>query len=134
MGAMDRSKSDKKMKQEQKKNPVGRPRVKVDMDILANLSQIGCTQEEIASVLGMSARTLQRNFAEIVEVNKNKGKASLRKKMWDKAIKKDNTNMQIWLSKNELGMKDRTMTETITEPLPLIIEAQAEEIDGKKKG
>ena len=54
--------------------------------------------------------------------------------MWDKAIKKDNTNMQIWLSKNELGMKDRTMTETITEPLPLIIEAQAEEINVKKKG
>ena len=42
----------------------------------------------------MSARTLQRNFAEIVEVNKNKGKASLRKKMWDKAIKKDNTKTE----------------------------------------
>jgi AraC-like DNA-binding protein len=133
MGTMDRSKSDKKMKSEQVKNPVGRPRVKIDMDILANLSQIGCTQEEIASVLGISARTLQRNFAEIVEVNKNKGKASLRKKMWDKAIKKDNTNMQIWLSKNELGMKDRTVNETITEPLPLIIEGEVEEV-GKKEG
>jgi AraC-like DNA-binding protein len=128
MGTMDRSKSDKKMKTEQVKNPVGRPKVKVDMDILANLSQIGCTQEEIASVLGISARTLQRNFAEIVEVNKNKGRASLRKKMWDKAIKKDNTNMQIWLSKNELGMKDRTVNETITEPLPLIIEGEVEEV------
>ena len=133
MGTMDRSKSDKKMKTEQVKNPVGRPKVKVDMDILANLSQIGCTQEEIASVLGISARTLQRNFAEIVEVNKNKGRASLRKKMWDKAIKKDNTNMQIWLSKNELGMKDRTVNETITEPLPLIIEGEVEEV-GKKEG
>ena len=119
---------------QQNKNPVGRPKIKIDHEILANLAQIGCTQEEIAAVVGISARTLQRNFAEIVELNKNKGKASLRKKMWDKAIKKDNTNMQIWLSKNELGMKDRTMTETITEPLPLIIEAQAEEIDGKKKG
>ncbi len=118
---------------QQNKNPVGRPKIKIDHEILANLAQIGCTQEEIAAVVGISARTLQRNFAEIVELNKNKGKASLRKKMWDKAIKKDNTNMQIWLSKNELGMKDRTMTETITEPLPLIIEAQAEEIDGKKK-
>lgn len=130
---MDRAKSDKKMNQEQSKNPVGRPRVKVDMDILANLSQIGCTQEEIASVLGISARTLQRNFAEIVEINKNKGRASLRKKMWDKAIKKDNTNMQIWLSKNELGMKDRSVTETFTEPLPLIIEGEVEEV-GEKKG
>ena len=121
------------MKTEQVKNPVGRPKVKVDMDILANLSQIGCTQEEIASVLGISARTLQRNFAEIVEVNKNKGRASLRKQMWDKAIKKDNTNMQIWLSKNELGMKDRTVNETITEPLPLIIEGEVEEVGEKKR-
>ena len=50
--------------------------------------------------------------------------------MWDKAIKKDNTHMQIWLSKNELGMKDRSVNETITEPLPLIIEADSEIIDG----
>lgn len=119
---------------EQDKNPVGRPKLKVDLDILSNLAQIGCPVYEIASVLGISARTLQRNYAEIIELNKNKGKASLRKKMWDKAIKKDNTAMQVWLSKNELGMKDRTVNETITEPLPLIIEAQAEEIeDGKKR-
>ena len=109
---------------------VGSPRVKIDLDILGNLASIGCTQEEIASVVGVSARTLQRNFAEIIDRFKNKGKASLRKKMWDKAIKKDNTHMQIWLSKNELGMKDRSVNETITEPLPLIIEADSEIIDG----
>jgi len=49
--------------------------------------------------------------------------------MWDKAIKKDNTHMQIWLSKNYLGMKDRTITETITEPLPLIIDLKGEEVN-----
>ena len=56
--------------------------------------------------------------------------------MFDKAIKKDNTNMQIWLSKNYLGMKDKTQTETITEPLPLIIDGKAEEVEvnGKEKG
>ena len=80
--------------------------------------------------LNKNIRTLQRNFAEIIDRFKNKGKASLRKKMWDKAIKKDNTHMQIWLSKNELGMKERTVNETITEPLPLIIEADAEIVDG----
>ena len=65
-----------------------------------------------------------------------KGKASLRKKMWDKALTKDNTNMQVWLSKNYLGMKDRSVTENITEPLPLIIDGKAEDAaieDGKKK-
>ena len=107
---------------------LGRPKKQVDEKILGNLASIGCTIEECASVLGVSARTLRRNYAEIIDANREKGKASLRKKMFDKAIKKDNTHMQIWLSKNYLGMKDRTVNENINEPLPLIIEAQAEEV------
>ncbi len=109
---------------------MGRPKKELDKEIIANLSQIGCTQEEISSVIGISARTLQRRFADLIKDNKNKGKASLRKKMFDKAIKKDDTHMQIWLSKNYLNMKDRTQTESINEPLPLIIDARAEDIDG----
>ena len=104
--------------------------------VIANLSQIGCTQEEIGSVVGISARTLQRRFSDLVEENKNIGKASLRKRMWASALK-GNPNMMIWLSKNYLGMKDRTVHETIVEPLPLIIEAKAEEVkdlNGKEKG
>ena len=117
---MDKNKTDDTEKTESTR---GRPKIYIDTEILGNLASIGCTQEEIASVMGVSARTLKRNFAEIIEQNREKGKASLRKKLWDKAIKKDNTNMQIWLSKNYLGMKDRTQHETIVEPLPLIIEA-----------
>lgn len=107
---------------------VGRPKKEVDSKILGNLASIGCTIEECASVMGVSARTLRRNYAEIIDQNREKGKASLRKKMFDKAIKKDNTPMQIWLSKNYLGMKDRTVNENINEPLPLIIEAKVEDV------
>ena len=114
-----------------KRQGAGKPKIVVDIEILKNLASIGCPDYEIASVLNISAKTLKRNYADIVEQFKEKGKASLRKKMWDKAVKKDNTNMQIWLSKNYLGMKDRTQTESIVEPLPLIIDAKAEEIDGK---
>ena len=71
----------------EKRKQMGRPIKDVDEKILANLSQIGCTQEEIGSIVGISARTLQRRFADLLEVNKNKGKASLRKKMWEKAMK-----------------------------------------------
>ena len=106
-----------------KSNGIGRPKKELDKDIIANLSQIGCTQEEIGGVMGISARSLQRNYAEIIEVNKNKGKASLRKKMWENAIKRGNPNMMIWLSKNELNMRDKVETQSIVEPLPLIIEA-----------
>jgi hypothetical protein len=108
---------------------IGRPIKEVDEDIIANLSQIGCTQEEIGSIVGISARTLQRRYAELIEENKNIGKASLRRTMWKRAMKGD-SKLQIWLSKQYLGMKDRTVTENIVEPLPLIIEAKAEEVDG----
>jgi transcriptional antiterminator len=131
-------KHDKNMKTngQHKGNGVGRPKSKIDEKILGNLAHIGCTLEEIGSILGVSARTLQRNFAEIIDASREKGKASLRKKMFEKAINKDNTHMQIWLSKNYLGMKDRTQTESITEPLPLIIDGKAEEVEvnGKEKG
>jgi len=123
---MDKIKANKTVKRQ----GAGRPKIVVDIEILKNLASIGCPDYEIASVLNISAKTLKRNYADIVEQFKEKGKASLRKKMWDKAVKKDNTHMQIWLSKNYLGMKDRTQTESIVEPLPLIIDAKADEIDG----
>jgi hypothetical protein len=125
---MDKIKANKTVKRQ----GAGRPKIVVDIEILKNLASIGCPDYEIASVLNISAKTLKRNYADIIEQFKEKGKASLRKKMWDKAVKKDNTHMQIWLSKNYLNMKDRTQTESINEPLPLIIDAKAEEIeDGK---
>jgi len=114
----------------EKRKGAGRPRIVIDIEILKNLASIGCPDYEIASVLNVSAKTLRRNYADIIDQSKEKGKASLRKKMFDKAIKKDNTHMQIWLSKNYLGMKDRTQTESIVEPLPLIIDAKADEVDG----
>jgi hypothetical protein len=108
---------------------MGRPKKPLDEDVIANLSQIGCTQEEIGAVVGISARTLQRRYADLVAENKNKGKASLRKKLWEKALKGD-PKLLIWLSKNELNMVDKIHTTATVEPLPLIIEAKAEDIDG----
>ena len=88
------------------------------------------------NIVGISARTLQRRFADLLEVNKNKGKASLRKRMYEKAMK-GNDKLLIWLSKQYLNMSDRIHNTNTTEPLPLIIEAKAEEVkdlNGKKKG
>jgi hypothetical protein len=112
-----------------KTKSMGRPKKELDENIIAKLSQIGCTQEEIGAVVGISARTLQRRYAELVAENKNKGKASLRKKLWEKALKGD-PKLLIWLSKNELGMVDKIHTTQSVEPLPLIIDAKAEDING----
>ena len=111
---------------------IGRPKKELDEDVIAKLSQIGCTQEEIGAVVGISARTLQRRYADLVAENKNKGKASLRKVLWKKALKGD-PKLLIWLSKNELNMVDKIHTTASVEPLPLIIEAKAEDIDGEEK-
>ena len=121
----DKNKADDTIKSQS----IGRPKKEIDEDIIARLSQIGCTQEEIGSVVGISARTLQRRYAELVAENKNKGKASLRKKLWEKALKGD-PKLLIWLSKNELGMVDKIHTTQSVEPLPLIIDAKADEVNG----
>ena len=123
-------KNDKiKTKDTIKTQSMGRPKKELDEDVIAKLSQIGCTQEEIGSVVGISARTLQRRFADLVAENKNIGKASLRKKLWEKALKGD-PKLLIWLSKNELNMVDKIHTTQTVEPLPLIIDAKADEVNG----
>ncbi len=123
-------KNDKiKAKNKIKTQSIGRPKKKLDKDVIAKLSQIGCTQEEIGSVVGISARTLQRRYADLVAENKNIGKASLRKKLWEKALK-GNDKLLIWLSKQELNMRDKIETQSIVEPLPLIIDAKADEVNG----
>jgi len=123
-------KNDKtKAKDTIKTQSMGRPKKELDKDVIAKLSQIGCTQEEIGSVVGISARTLQRRYADLVAENKNIGKASLRKKLWEKALKGD-PKLLIWLSKNELNMVDKIHTTQTVEPLPLIIDAKADEVNG----
>ena len=112
-----------------KTQSIGRPKKELDKDVIAKLSQIGCTQEEIGSVVGISARTLQRRYADLVAENKNIGKASLRKVLWKKALK-GNDKLLIWLSKNELNMVDKVHTTSVVEPLPLIIDAKADEVNG----
>lgn len=114
-----------------KPKAIGRPKKELDADVIAKLSQIGCTQEEIGSVVGISARQLQRRYADLVAENKNKGKASLRKKLWEKAMRgQGNEKLLIWLSKNELNMVDKVHTTQTVEPLPLIIDAKPEEVNG----
>jgi len=123
-------KNDKtKAKDTIKTQSMGRPKKELDEDVIAKLSQIGCTQEEIGSVVGISARTLQRRYADLVAENKNIGKASLRKKLWEKALKGD-PKLLIWLSKNELNMVDKIHTTQTVEPLPLIIDAKTDEVNG----
>lgn len=73
---------------------------------MESLAAIHCTVEEIASVIGVHKRTLERRCAAIIKKGREKGKASLRRMQYD-AAKNGSTAMMIWLGKQLLGQKDK---------------------------
>lgn len=87
---------------------MGRKKVKIDYDTVKNLAKICCTQEEIASVMGCSVKTLQRRrqFNKAYQDGLNDARASLRRLQWRSAAN-GNITMQIFLGKNLLGQRDK---------------------------
>ena len=79
----------------------GRKKIDIDYDMVQKLSMIQCTQKEIAYILGLSVRTLQRDekFNEIYNIGKENGKMSL-------IAEKGNASMAIFLGKQYLGQRD----------------------------
>ena len=89
------------------KNPVGRPKTVIDYNLVQRMSEILCTQAEIASVIGCSVDTLQRDkrFRETYYSAQNVGKTSIRRSQFELA-QAGNPTMLIWLGKNLLSQRD----------------------------
>lgn len=93
---------------------------KINVDQFEQMCGIQCTEEEIASLFGVSVATLERwckneygrNFVEVFREKRQKGKASLRRRQWLKADDGD-TTMLIFLGKQYLGQADR-ISQSIT--------------------
>nr|BAR32061.1 putative DNA binding protein [uncultured Mediterranean phage uvMED] len=109
---------------------MARPIKKVDTDAIQKLAQMHCTYDEIAEFLDVSTKTLQRNYVHLIKKGREMGKISLRRAQFEKAIG-GNVAMMIWLGKQHLDQKDKIEQTQYNEPLPLIIEGQAEESNGK---
>lgn len=92
-------------------NPVGRPPIVFDPDVIEGLAAIQCTNEEIAAVVGCSADTIERRirddpeFAEALQRGKARGRETLRRTQWQGAMD-GNPTMLIWLGKQVLGQRD----------------------------
>lgn len=84
----------------------GRKKIEIDKKEVEKLAGLGCTVEEIAEFLGVSKRTLERNFVAAINKGREHVKISLKKKQFDVAMK-GNVSMLIWLGKNYLGQKDK---------------------------
>ena len=97
----------------------GRPKAKIDTEVLNKLAAMQCTLEEIANWFGVNKSTISRRFATNITKGKSKGNISLRRAMYSKALE-GNVTMCIWLSKQYLGMKERVETSEEAKPLPWI--------------
>lgn len=100
---------------EQKKT--GKKYKTIDRELVYRLACIQCSDQEIAEVVGTSVETLRRRFSKILETGKQQGRQSLRRAMYEKAMNGD-TRLQIFLSKQYLGMKDTPEDGDASAPLP----------------
>lgn len=85
---------------------MARPKIELDYNAIEKLANIQCTQKEIASFLGCSVDTLQRDekFCDLYNKGKENGKMSLRRMQFKLAEK--SYAMAIWLGKQYLGQRD----------------------------
>ena len=90
------------------KNKGGRPKIAIDMARVEQLAAIGCTQQEIASDLGVTVETMasRKGFSATYKKGMDKGCMSLRHKQFNLALAGDRT-MLIWLGKQLLGQTDK---------------------------
>src|ERR1017187_5707897 len=89
---------------------MARPEAKIDLAELEKLCGMQCTDEEIAAFFGVSTRTIDRrrkvrNFREIMDNAKAKGRVSVRRSLF-KLAANGNVAAAIFLSKNLLGYRD----------------------------
>jgi hypothetical protein len=102
--------------------PAGRPKAKIDWAKVDKMLQAHCDGVGIAGLLGINYNTLARateetqkmNFEEYRRLKQTEGKELLRQTMFSNAMKGDKA-LQIWLSKQYLGMTEKQEVEqTVT--------------------
>ena len=99
---------------------VGRDKTVVPPDQVYELAALGCTDRDIANFFGVKEDTLRYNFADKLTKGREDLKITLRRAMIKNAIANMNVTMQIWLSKNILGMQDTPTNTEDTLPLPWV--------------
>jgi hypothetical protein len=91
---------------------MARPRKKFDPDVIEALAACCCTFDEIAAYIKWNVATVYRRmenpksaFARAYERGRANGRATLRRKQFELALK-GNATMQIWLGKQILEQSD----------------------------
>jgi hypothetical protein len=82
---------------------MGRRRVAITADQVERLARIGCTQEEIAEVLGCAQATISLRFSMEYARARASMKMSLRRAQYRRAVKDRSDTMLCWLGRHVLG-------------------------------
>lgn len=95
----------------------GQPEKEIDLKQVEAICQLQVTDEELASVLGVSRKTIERrkerdDFREAMERGRSKGLVSLRRAQYQTAIG-GNATMLIWLGKIWAGQKDPSLNKEV---------------------
>lgn len=101
----------------EKKEKVGRPKIKIDKEMFEKLCQMQCTLEEIAGFFDCCDDTINNwckevyddNFSGVYKKKSMAGKISLRRIQYKLAEK--NPTMAIWLGKQYLKQRDNIEVE-----------------------
>lgn len=89
-------------------------------DFVYDLASIGCTQEEIGTLCGVSQPRISQLFKAFPELREaydqglSVAKVSLRRAQMKKAVEQENVVAQIWLGKQLLGQADKREEKTET--------------------
>lgn len=78
----------------------------VNGEDVEKLAGRGLNQEEIGTILGCSADTLQRRFSREMQRGWQRMRASVKRAQFDLGVNKLNPTMLIWLGKQHLGQSD----------------------------
>src|SRR5271170_8447912 len=98
------------------KNLGGRPKAKMTVEEVENLSRLNCTMDELAAYFGVDVRTVQLRaqkepkFREAIEHGQAIGRLSIRRHQI-RLLEQGNPAISIWLGKQLLGQRDRLEAE-----------------------
>tara|TARA_R100001510_G_scaffold55446_1_gene59374 strand:+ start:1007 stop:1465 length:459 start_codon:yes stop_codon:yes gene_type:complete len=100
---------------------IGRNKVVIPEEEVAQLSQYHCTNKEMADFYNVPLQTFMDNFRDIIDKNRIITKQRLRKAQLDLALKGDRV-MLIWLGKQMLGQSENPVSTESNQVLPWIDE------------
>ena len=107
---------------------VGRDNLVIDPLDVQKLSALGCNLKEISDFFGAKPDTIKRNFADYIQKGQSELHISLRRAMITNATQNMNATIQIWLSKNMLGMQDVPTQSDDQKPLPWVEKRPVSEV------